>query len=224
MMPSTNTRMTRALRLAALVAIACSAPQFAHAEPRARGVALNAGTVIAVRIDKALSSNVSLKGDKFTATVKENTGSADPYGLPSGTQIEGIVRFARPKKDKNPGVLDLAFQRLILPDGRSYSLKGSLIGLDNKSVTRDKQGRLTAKKGHRTDRLTFVGYGAGAGLLVGLLTDKKNTLRDTAIGAGLGYLYGALEKDKSKVNDVKLKEGTQVGVRLDSRLTYALSQ
>lgn len=214
----------RALRLASLVTIACSATQFAHAQSRTRNVALNAGTVIAVRLDEALSSNESNKGDKFTATVKENTGKTDPYALPSGTQVEGIVRLVRPKKDKQPGVLDLAFQRLILPDGRSYNLKGSLIGLDNKSVTHDKQGRLTAKKGHRTDRLTFVGYGAGAGLLAGLLLDKKNTLRDTALGAGLGYLYGALEKDSSKVNDVRLKEGTELGVRLDSRLTYARAQ
>ena len=217
-------RASRALRLATIVAIAISAPQFANAESRARTVALGVGTVIAVRLDEALSSNESNKGDKFTATVKENTGETDPYALPSGTKIEGIVRLSRPKKDKNPGVLDLAFQRLILPDGSSYTLSGSLIGLDNKSVSHDKQGRLVAKKGHRTDRLTFVGYGAGAGFLLGLLTDKKHTVRDTALGAGLGYLFGALEKDKSKVNDVRLKEGTELGVRLDKRLTYALSR
>jgi len=51
--------------------------------------------------------------------------------------------------------------------------------------------------------------------------DKKNAVRDTALGAGLGYLYGALEKDRSKVNDVKLKAGTEMGVRLDRDLKYA---
>lgn len=222
MIPGTLASAYRALRVAAMVAIACSATQYAYA--RGGSITLNAGTVIAVRLDEALSSNESNNGDKFTATVKESTGNVDPYGLPPGTRIEGIVRLARPKKDKNPGVLDLTFQRLALPDGRSYDFRGSLIGLDSKSVTRDKKGRITAKQGHRTDRLTFVGYGAGAGFLLGLITDKKNTIRDTALGAGLGYLFGALEKDKSKVNDVRLKEGTEMGVRLDSRLTYALSQ
>ena len=206
------------------MAIAISAPQFANAESHARTVALGVGTVITVRLDDALSSNETHKGDKFTATIKDNASETNPYALPSGSQIEGVVRLARPKKEKNPGVLDLAFQRLILPDGSSYSLSGSLIGLDNKSVSHDKQGRLIAKKGHRTDRLTFVGYGAGAGFLLGLLTDKKQTVRDTALGAGLGYLFGALEKDKSKVNDVRLKQGTELGVRLDKRLTYALSR
>lgn len=221
MIPGTSAGAKRMLRLAALVAITSVVPQCAHAQFHKRKVALNAGTVIAVRLDEALSSNESNKGDKFSATVNNDAGAADAYALPEGTRIEGIVRFARPKKDKDPGVLDLAFQRLVFPDGRSYSLNGSLIGLDNKSVTHDKQGRITANKSHRTDRLTFVGYGAGAGLLAGLAADRKNTVRDTAIGAGLGYLFGALEKDRSKVNDVRLKEGTQLGVRLDSRMAYS---
>jgi len=221
MMPNTHARIIRALSLTALMTAVCFSSRIAGAQSQRRNVVLRSGTVIAVKLDQALSSNESNKGDRFIATVKKNKDGNDPYGLPEGAEIEGTVVQAKPKKDKNPGVLDLSFQRLNYPDGRSYNIKGSLIGLDNKSVTRDKNGRLVAQKGHRTDRLTFVGYGAGAGLLVGLLTDRKNALRDTALGAGLGYLYGALEKDRSKVNDVKLKAGTEMGVRLDRDLSYA---
>ena len=107
------------------------------------------------------------------------------------------------------------------PDGREVKLKGSLIGLDSKNVTTDKSGRLIAKKGHKTDRLTYVGYGAGAGLLIGVITNQKGVLKDTAIGAGLGYLFGALQKDHSKkVSDVALKSGTEMGVRLDRPMSY----
>ena len=221
MIPTTFPHVKRALRLAGVVALACSAPSLTHAQSHIHNVTLSAGTVIIVRLDKALSSNESNKGDRFTATVQERNGQSNPYALPSGTQVAGVVRLVRPKKAKDPGVLDLTFQRINFPDGRTDSLNGSLIGLDNKSVTHDKQGRLIARKSHRIDRLTFVGYGAGAGFLLGLLTDKKNTFRDVTIGAGLGYLYGALEKDRSKVNDVRLKEGTELGVRLDSSITYA---
>ena len=220
MIPTTNTGATRTLRLAALVGAVCIAHQLSSAQSRSRNVTLDTGTVIAARLDQSLSSNESRQGDKFRATVKDDNSA---YSLPSGSRIEGVVRTAKPKSGKNPGVLDLAFRSIKLPDGSSRSISGSLIGLDNKHVDRDKNGRLIAKKGHRTDRLTYVGYGAGGGLLVGLLSDKKNTIRDTAIGAGLGLLYGSLEKDKSKVDDVKLKEGTEVGVRLDSRLTLARS-
>jgi hypothetical protein len=63
-----------------------------------------------------------------------------------------------------------------------------------------------------------VGYGAGAGLIIGLLT--KRPLEDALIGGGLGYLFGALQKGHSDARDVSLKPGTEFGVRLDRRLTY----
>jgi hypothetical protein len=214
-------RTQSALATFALVIAACSVPQFTRSQSQRRNVTLTTGTVIAVRLDDSLSSNESHKGDRFTATVKDIESA---NALPPGTTIQGIVRGARAKKDKIPGVLDLAFTQVTLPNGTSKNISGSLIGLDGNSVTRDKNGRIVAKKGHRTDRLTFVGYGSGAGLFAGLLTDRKNMVRDTALGAGLGYLYGALEKDKSKVNDVHLKEGTQMGVRLGRSFTYARSQ
>jgi hypothetical protein len=216
MLPNKDTCAYRALRIASVMAISCFTVLPAQAQSQKHNVTLDAGTVIPIRLQQALSSNESNRGDRFTATVQDSDKD-----FPSGTKIEGTVLNAQPKQDKHPGVLELAFQRAVLPDGRSYSINGSLIGLDNKSVTHDKQGRLIATKTHRTNRLTFVGYGAGAGLVVGLLADKKNTLRDTAIGAGLGYLYGALEKGRSNVSDVNLKEGAQLGVRLDRRLGYA---
>lgn len=52
---------------------------------------------------------------------------------------------------------------------------------------------------------------------------RYNPRATRALGAGLGYLYGALERDRSKVNEVTLKEGTELGVRLASLLTVALS-
>ncbi|HZO87131.1 MAG TPA: copper amine oxidase N-terminal domain-containing protein [Chthonomonadaceae bacterium] len=196
----------------------------AAAQSRARTIRLDAGTVIPVRLDQTLSSNDSQQGDTFTATVRPSDGTgdndyADYTALPVGTKVEGVVRTARPRSGKNPGVLDLDFRRVRLPDGRSYSIDGSLIGLDSKSVTRTKDGRLIAKPGHKTDRLTYVGYGAGAGLIIGMLT--KRPLEDALWGAGLGYLYGALQKGNTEVKDVTLKPGTEFGVRLDRRLVLS---
>jgi len=113
--------------------------------------------------------------------------------------------------------VDLSFQRLRLPDGHSYAIEGSLIGLDNKSVDRKGDGRLVAKPSHQNDRLTYVGYGAGAGLIAGLLT--KRPLEDTLFGGGLGYLFGALQKGRSDARDVVLTPGTEMGVRLDNQIT-----
>jgi hypothetical protein len=182
-----------------------------------RTVRLDSGTVIPVTLDEALSSNESHRGDTFTATLRTDNG-ADYDGLPAGTQIEGKVVTAKPQQDKNPGVLELAFQRLRLPDGSSTSINGSLIGLDNKSVTRTSDGRLIAKPNHKNDRLIYAGYGAGAGLIVGLLT--KHALEDVVIGGGLGYLFASLQKAHNNAGDVTLKSGTEMGVRLNSRVAF----
>ena len=192
------------------------------AQAQSRTVSLSSGTVLAVHLQDSLASNESQKGDHFTATIDDSSsnGNWNTDALPVGTKVDGYVRSVIPQKDKNPGILDLAFDRVILPDGRSYSIQGSLISLDNKSVTKDKHGRLVAAKGHTTNRLTYAGYGAGAGALVGLITSRKHLFEDTLLGAGAGYLFGALEKGKSPSN-VNLKAGTQMGVRLDNRLSYS---
>ena len=185
-------------------------------------VSLSSGTVLAVHLQDSLASNESQKGDRFTATVDDSSSNGDwnSNSLPAGSKVNGYVRGVVPQKDKNPGMLDLAFNRVVLPDGRSYSIQGSLISLDNKSVTKDKHGRLVATKGHTTNRLTYAGYGAGAGALVGLITSRKHLFEDTLLGAGAGYLFGALQKGKNPSN-VNLKQGTQMGVRLDNRLSYS---
>jgi len=181
----------------------------------ARTIRLDAGTVIPVRLNDPISSSDSRKGDTFTATVKPT--DASEYGLPDGTKIDGRVTGVRAQRDKDPGILEVSFERIRLPDGHSYAIDGSLIGLDNKSVERASDGRLTAKPSHKNDRLTYAGYGAGAGLIVGLIT--KRPLEDAVLGGLLGYGFSALQKGHSNARDVSLKPGTEMGVRIDRRAT-----
>ena len=209
----------KTLGLAALSAtITLGAALGAFAQSSGRAVSLESGSVIPVKLDNELSSNNTRKGDTFTASLRNDT-DAEYYRLPTGTRVEGVVRDVRAKNGNDPGILDLDFRRLRLPDGHSYAIQGSLIGMDSKSVEKRSDGRLVAKPGHQNDRLTYSGYGAGAGLIVGLLT--KHPLEDTALGGGLGYLFSSLQKGKSQVHDVDLKPGTELGVRLDSAVSLA---
>jgi hypothetical protein len=100
------------------------------------------GTVIPVTLDEEISSNTARQGDRFTATVRSND---DYMGLPIGTKIEGRVVAAKAKEGRNPGMLELDFRRVMLPDGRVTQMDGSLIGLDDKSVIRDSNGIYTAR-------------------------------------------------------------------------------
>ena len=178
-----------------------------------RTVTLNSGTVIPVKLNDTLSSTDSRNGDRFTATL-QSVDTARSLGLPVGTTIEGTVSGVRAMQGKDPGVLALNFNRIILPNESSYPIKGSLIGLDSKSVNRDSNGRLTAKADQKNKTLIYAGYGAGAGLILGALT-KGNTILDTVIGGGLGYLLGSLDKSHGDPRDVVLKPNTELGVRLD---------
>jgi hypothetical protein len=174
---------------------------------------LEANTVIPVTLDQTLSSHDNRKGDKFTATVR--TDGDDYAGLPEGTKIEGVVSTARMKTGSDPGILELDFRRIRLPDGTTRQLDGSLMSLDSDKVSRNSDGVLTARGDNKDNRMVYAGYGAAGGLLVGLLTKKP--LEGAILGGVLGYLYGQVRKDQ-QASDVTLRPGTEFGVRLDQAL------
>ena len=161
--------------------------------------------------------NESSVGDRFTANL--DTGDLSNYqGMTNGAILEGHVDMARAKAGNTPGVLGLAFDRVRMPDGQTYKVYGSLIGLDSKSVTSE-NGRLVARPSAKNDNLKFVGYGAGAGALVAILT-KGNVVSNTLIGGALGYLYGEIQKNPSKARNVTSEAGTQFGVRLTRDFSF----
>jgi hypothetical protein len=181
---------------------------------------MESGTVIPFRLNQRLSSTESSAGDRFTASV--DTGGLSNYeGLPQGSLLEGHVDVVRAKTGTTPGVLGLKFDRVRLPDGQVYTAYGTLIGLDKDSVEND-NGRLVAKSTSRNDNLKYVGYGAGAGVLVAILTDG-NILTNSLIGAALGYLFAEIQKDPSKSRNVVLDAGTRFGMRLTSDFTFKVA-
>jgi hypothetical protein len=182
-----------------------------------RRLTLPVGTVIPVKLNQSLSSKQNEPGDRFSATVKEGL---DDAGLPVGTRVEGVIREALPSRDGKAGVLDVDFRRIILPDGASKSIEGTLYSLNGKDVKR-KDGRLVASADKGKDRLKWVGIGAGAGLLISTLT-KGNTLFSTLLGAGAGYAYNELSNKKA--GDVNLKEGTEFGMRLDRAVDVTVDE
>jgi hypothetical protein len=178
-----------------------------------RTVFLDAGTVIPVKLRETLSSADARKGDRFTAVLRSED-AARALDLPRGTEIEGTVASVRPMQGKDPGVISLRFNRVILTNESAFPIQGSLIGLDDKSVTHNDNGRLVAKSDQKNKTLMYAGYGAGAGLLLSAVT-RGNTFLDTLFGGGIGALLGSLDKKHGDPRDVTLKPGTELGVRLD---------
>lgn len=187
-------------------------------EHRTMRATLHRNSVIPVTLVDPLSSDSNHAGDAFSAVVKTN-GPNGYGGLPDGTRIAGHVVMAKPQSGSDPGVLQVAFDTVQLPDGTTAPLNGSLVSLDANSVTTGSDGILQAKPGKATSNnpLVFVGYGAGAGAVIGMLT-KGNVLTDTVIGGALGLLVNELDKAKNKPSNVHLAAGTSMGVRLNQPL------
>lgn len=176
-----------------------------------REVRVNEDTVLPVRLNRELGSATSREGDRFQAALITE-GQDDYAGLPKGTRIAGQVKEVRPMQGKDPGILELEFTDVVLPDGRKYPLVGSLIDLDGKDVTTS-NGVITAKATHNRDqRVVYAGYGAGAGLIVGLLTKKP--LEGALVGGLLGWLVGEVDRAKQRPSNVTLEPGTTMGVVL----------
>ncbi|HSI73766.1 MAG TPA: stalk domain-containing protein [Fimbriimonas sp.] len=190
-----------------------------------RKFTMQEGTVIPVTLQTRVSSRDSRRGDLVRAKVNEfNTGNVSweqgDFDIPDGTMIEGRVAAVTAKSGNNPGMVELDFGRMVMPDGKTVNIDGSLIALDSKSVARNENGVLIAKESSKDNRLVYAGYGAGAGLIVGLLT--KRPLENLAIGGILGYIVGTLEQNKKNPTDVNLDPGTRFGVRLDNPVTLTM--
>jgi hypothetical protein len=185
-------------------------------QPATQSVIIPEGTVIPVSLDKALSSETNRQGDPITVTVRSAyDGDAE---FPRGTKISGVVSEAQMASSGQPGMLNLAFHQVVLPDGHRISTDGSLVSLDEKTVKQTSDGRLVVRNKSNNDQLKFIGIGAVGGFILGKLTD--HTLEGTILGAAAGYLYSENNKKKIQPTDVSVAEGTEFGVQLNRQLAY----
>jgi len=182
-----------------------------------RTISVPQGVVVPVTLDQELSSATARVGQTFTATVRsERLGDSE---FPVGSKVEGIVSEAVRKNGDQPGVLDLDFRSVVLPDGTRYPLRGELIALDQQSVTSTSTGRITARTQNQSnqDRLKVVGIGAAGGFLLGRVLKKDGAL-PTILGALGGLVYS--QQQRKNTREASLEAGTQLGVRLNQGVTY----
>jgi hypothetical protein len=188
---------------------------------------LETGTVIPVTLQTRVSSKDSKKGDLVRASIGDFSTAAESwennrFHFPPGSVLEGRIVTAIPKEGSKAGVIEMSFGRIVLPNGRTTNIDGSLISLTDKSVARNANGVLIARKTDKDNRMVYTGYGAGAGLILGLVSSRP--LEKAAIGGLLGFAIGSLSQQQKQANDVNLQPGTQFGVRLDQSATLTLSR
>lgn len=200
------------------VAISADGEIVAGEREEVNRVVVPAQTVIRAQLVESLSSESSRVGDRFTATVDRN----DRSRFPAGTRFEGRVTEVRAATKNEPGILDVAFDRAILPDGTSVNISGSLASLDNNSVRQAADGRLVARRqGTNSFDWKWVGYGAGAGAILGGILGDDDWLKGALLGGIGGAIYGYINRGRNQeYPNVNLGEGAEFGILLNQRVTF----
>ena len=167
-------------------------------------VVLPEGSVIVVRTATALQSNAVQAGQSFS-TVVVDTVVADQYTvIPSGSRIRGVISFVQPATRQQAGVIEIAFDRLTLPDGTTYPIAGRLTSTDaaeRRQIDADPNARVVLVGGRGGIGAQILGAGSENSPASGILS-------------ALGGLLGA-----SSAQNVNVPAGTRLAVQLDQPVT-----
>jgi peptidoglycan hydrolase-like protein with peptidoglycan-binding domain len=165
-------------------------------------VTLPAGTVLIVRTDQALQSDVAKVGQTFQTTVVEPI-SVDGYTLiPANSRVRGVVSFVQPASGQRSGVMQVNFDRLTLPNGSSATIVAKLTSMDS-----TERRQIEARE---DSRVVFIGERGGIG--AGIAGAGSRSSAASGILAALGNML-------SEGLDVNVPTGTQLAVQLESPIT-----
>jgi peptidoglycan hydrolase-like protein with peptidoglycan-binding domain len=162
------------------------------------------GTVIIVRTSSALESANAKAGQAFETVVVDTIRVENYTVIPGGSRIRGVVTFAQAADRQRSGVMEVNFDRLTLPDGKTYGLSGKLTSTDA-SERRQIESDPNA-------RVVLVGGRGGVGAAIaGAGSERSPT---SGILAALGNLL-------SEGRDVRVAAGTPLAVQLEQGLVLS---
>ncbi|HET9637263.1 MAG TPA: peptidoglycan-binding domain-containing protein [Gemmatimonadaceae bacterium] len=157
--------------------------------------------MIFVRTTTPLQSATAKTGQTFDANVEESIGVDEYTVIPSGSKIRGLVTLVTPANRQQSGVIDVVFDRLTLPNGTTYSIRGKLTSTDSaerRQIANDPNGHVV-----------LVGGRGGIGAAIAAAGSSQNS---NNIFAALGNLL-------SEGRDVNVPAGTQLAVELENAVT-----
>ncbi len=213
-----DARLTARAFLPVLVASLGIAGTTREAAAQSDRIFIPANTVVHAELDQSLSSRNARVGQRVAARIDP----ADRSGFPEGTRFEGTITQVQRSNNNRPGIIDMEFQRAWLPDGQRVSIDGTLASLGDDDVQRTSDGRIVARRqsGDSFD-WKWVGYGAGAGAILGGILGDDDWLKGALLGGLGGAIYSYLNRDRDRnFRDVSLDRGADFGIRLDNRVAF----
>jgi hypothetical protein len=163
------------------------------------------GTNLKVRLEDTLSSKQSRAGDRFTATV------LDPTRFNEARLTGHIASIQKSGKVKGRTTMNLAFDSIVLPDGRQGVVHGYVTRVyGSGSAKADEEGGVqSGSRGKQT--LKRSGIGAAAGAIIGGIAGGG---KGAAIGLILGGAGGAGSLAVQGSKELKLESGTEMLVHV----------
>jgi hypothetical protein len=164
--------------------------------------------ILTVELQSSLSSDATQLGDRFQARV------IDPREF-EGAIVEGrVTRVKRAGKVKGTAELQLSFETISMPDGRTTGFKADLVelvdmGNRDGAGTVDSEGGVKAKSTTKDD-ISKVGASTGIGAIIGAVVGGG---KGAAIGAAIGAGVGTGSVLTKRGQDVRLDRGQQLKIR-----------
>jgi len=168
-------------------------------------------TIMRVELMNNLTTDASQKGDRFQARVLE------PNQF-QGAVLEGhIEQVKRPGKAKGNAQLQLAFDEIKMPSGRSSRISAQVIEVipngGSQGVGKvDSEGGVQGQSSTKGD-VQKVGGAAGIGAVIGLIAGGG---AGAAIGATIGAGVGTAGVLTQRGKDIRLDQGQQLRIRTNA--------
>ncbi len=165
-------------------------------------------TIMRVELMNSLSTDASQKGDRFQARVLE------PNQF-QGAVLDGhLEQVKRPGKAKGNAQLQLAFDQIKMPNGRSSHINAQVIEVipngGSQGVGKvDQEGGVQGQGSTKGD-VQKVGAAAGIGAVIGLIAGGGT---GAAIGATIGAGVGTAGVLTQRGKDIRLDQGQQLRIR-----------
>jgi hypothetical protein len=163
-----------------------------------------------LRMNQTVTSERSHLGDRFKATVITPVYADGVEVVPAGSIVEGRVTRATPARTRGrEGEIGVAFDTLVVPDGKRYAIDAVLTELQDEDhgevdAENEVSGRSSDKR-----KIAYVGGGtAGGAILGGIIGGGKGAGIGAAVGAGAGVAGVLLTKG----NEAQLRSGTELGM------------
>jgi hypothetical protein len=157
-----------------------------------------AGTIVALRLDRGLSSHQTPVGASFTAEVTQEVSVGGRVAIPIGSTVHGRVTDARrAEKIGGRASLSVAFDSIEIPNGETIKISARL-----------------AKVG-KSERAKDAAIISGSTIGGAILGDAVDNTGGGTVGALVGGIAGTVGALKTKGKPVELAAGATVQIELE---------